>query len=76
MDNCKEVLEYLIELKKTKKEPNRFERDQFVEAQQKLVAEAGNSEEVDYYLFGGFRSGGGSVVKSNFKHNEDREDFL
>ena len=71
MDNYKEMLEYLIELKKTKKEPNRIERDQFIEAWQKLVAYEGYSEAADIYLYSGFTYCGASVVKNYIKHSDN-----
>lgn len=76
MDNCKEVIEYLIELKKTKKEPNRIERDQFVEAWQKLVADEGYSEAADIYLYSGFTYCGASVVKNYIKHSDNPVESL
>ena len=76
MDNYKEVLEYLIELKKTKKEPNRIERDQFIEAWQKLVADEGYSEAADIYLYSGFTYCGASVVKNYIKHSDNPVEAL
>lgn len=76
MDNYKEMLEYLIELKKTKKEPNRIERDQFIEAWQKLVAYEGYSEAADIYLYSGFTYCGASVVKNYIKHSDNPVEAL
>lgn len=76
MDNYMEVLDYLIELKKTKKEPNRIERDQFIEAWQKLVADEGYSEAADTYLYNGFTYCGASVVKNYIKHSDNPVETL
>ncbi len=72
MDNYKEVLEYLIDLKKTKKEPNRIERDQFTEAWQCLVAAEGYSEQADSFLYNGFTYCGASVIKHYIKNSDDQ----
>ena len=71
MDNYKEVLEYLIELKKTKKEPNRIERDQFTEAWQCLVAAEGYSDDADAYLYNGFTYCGATVIKHFVKASDN-----
>ena len=54
MENCKEKLNYLLDLKKTKKEPNKIERDQFSCAWENLVVEEDYSDDAEYYLYNGF----------------------
>jgi hypothetical protein len=71
MDNYNEVLEYLIELKKIKKEPNRVERDQFTEAWQCLVEAEGYSEDAEAFLYNGFTYCGASVVKDYVKSSDN-----
>lgn len=71
MDNYKEVLEYMIELKKTKKEPNRIERDQFAEAWQNLVATEGYSQDADAFFYNGFTYCGAAIVMHYVKKSDN-----
>lgn len=72
MDNYVEVLKYLIELKKTKKEPNRLERDQFTEAWNALLRNEGYSALTEEYLYKGFTYCGAAPLKNYIKNSEDR----
>lgn len=72
MDNYVEVLKYLIELKKTKKEPNRLERDQFTEAWNTLLRNEGYSALAEEYLYKGFTYCGAAPLKNYIKNSEDR----
>lgn len=72
MDNYVEVLKYLIELKKTKKEPNRLERDQFTEAWNTLLRNEGYSALAEEYLYKGFTYCGAAPLKIYIKNSEDR----
>ena len=72
MDNYVEVLKYLIELKKTKKEPNRMERDQFTEAWNALLCNEGYSVLAEEYLYKGFTYCGAAPLKNYIKNSEDR----
>ena len=72
MDNYVEVLKYLIELKKTKKEPNRLERDQFTEAWNALLRNEGYSALAEEYLYKGFTYCGAAPLKNYIKNSEDR----
>ena len=72
MDNYVEVLKYLIELKKTKKEPNRLEQDQFAEAWNALLRNEGYSALAEEYLYKGFTYCGAAPLKNYIKNSEDR----
>lgn len=72
MDNYAEVLKYLIELKKTKKEPNKLERDQFTEAWTALLRNEGYSALAEEYLYRGFTYCGAVPLKNYIKNNDDR----
>ena len=72
MDNYVEVLKYLIKLKKTKKEPNRLERDRFAEAWDALLCNEGYSALAEEYLYKGFTYCGAAPLKNYIKNSEDR----
>lgn len=76
MENYKEILEYLIELKKTKKDPNKFERDQFAQAWLRLVSDEGYSSSADLYLFGGYTYCGAEPFFAFMKKSDAPEEIL
>lgn len=71
MENCKERLDYLLELKKTKKDPNKIERDEFDNAWKSLVAEEGYSDSAEYYLYNGLTYCGAAPLHQFIRNSED-----
>ena len=71
MENCKEKLNYLLDLKKTNKEPNKIERDQFSCAWENLVVEEDYSDDAEYYLYNGFTYCGATPLYRFIRNSED-----
>ena len=72
MDNYVEVLNYLIELKKKKKDSNKLERDQYTEALNILLRNEGYSARTEGFLYKGFTYCGAVPVRDYIKNSEDR----
>ena len=70
-----EILDYLIELKKTKKDPNVIERKKFIQAWTEMVNKEGYiaSEE---YLYNGFTYCGASPLKEYIGRSKDSMEAL
>lgn len=71
MENYVELLNHLIELKKTKKEANKIERKQFIEAWKAMLSSEGYSSKAEGYLYKGFTYCGALPLRDYIKNSED-----
>lgn len=71
MDNYQEKLEYLIGLKKTKKDPNKIERAEFEEAWMSCAKAEGFSDNTETYLYNGFTYCGARPYKKYLQLTEN-----
>lgn len=76
MENYKEKLEYLIGLKKTKKDPNSTERAEFDEAWVNCARAEGFSEDTEAYLYNGFVYCGAKPYKKYLQMADNPEQEL
>ena len=76
MENCVERLNYLIALKKTKKDANKLERDEFFYSWIGLIERDGFSEQVEGFLYNGFTYCGAKPLKEYMKKQDSQVDIL